>query len=52
MKGEDQIHATSLVQLWDLVAPSVLILCISMRKANYSGYILNIQNILVLLKTF
>jgi len=40
----DQLYATSLVQLYDLVSPHVLILRTRKKTANVSGYILEIQN--------
>jgi len=39
-----QLYATSLVQLYDLVSPHVLILRTRKKTANVSGYILEIQN--------
>ena len=38
-EGEDQIMLYLLVRLCDLVAPLVLILRKSMKKANFSGFI-------------
>ena len=50
--GEGQIQLTLLLRLWDTVAPLVLILRTSVRKANLYGYISRIQNIFVLFNSF
>ena len=51
MGGEGKIQFTLLLRLCDSVAPLVLILRNSVRKANLSGYISRIQNIFVLLNS-
>ena len=43
------MYASLLWRLWDLVALLVWILCTSLTGANLSGYILEIQNIFVLI---
>ena len=48
-EGEGKIYVTLFVRLCDLVAPLVLILRTRMRKVNLSIYILEIQNIFILL---
>jgi len=46
--GEDNIYATLLVRLFDLVAHLALILSTSMRNQNLLVYIFEIPNIFVL----
>ena len=43
------MYAILLVWLCELVTPLVLILCSRMRKANLSGYIIEIKKMFVLL---